>query len=38
MAHMSPTAVTATDQAGRPWLLSEHLDAGVLIVTLRGDW
>lgn len=35
---MSPVELHATDQAGRPWLLSDHLDAGVLVVTLRGDW
>ncbi len=26
------------DQAGRPWTLSDHLDAAVLAVFLRGDW
>jgi hypothetical protein len=26
------------DQAGRPWRLSEHLDAGAMLVFLRGDW
>ena len=30
--------LTATDQAGVPWRLSEHLDTAALIVTLRGDW
>ena len=29
---------TLPDQGGRPWSLAEHLDAAVLIVTLRGDW
>jgi hypothetical protein len=29
---------TLPDQAGRPWTLREHGDAGVLIVFLRGDW
>lgn len=26
------------DQAGGPWVLSDHLDAGALLVFLRGDW
>jgi hypothetical protein len=30
--------LTITDQAGRPWTLSEHLDAAALLVFLRGDW
>lgn len=29
---------TLPDQAGRDWRLEEHLDAGVVIVALRGDW
>lgn len=29
---------TLSDQAGRPWILSDHLDAAVAIVFLRGDW
>lgn len=29
---------TLLDQAGRPWTLSEHLDARALLVFLRGDW
>lgn len=29
---------TLPDQGDRPWSLSDHLDAGVVIVTLRGDW
>jgi hypothetical protein len=29
---------TLTDQAGHDVTLSEHLDAGVLLVFLRGDW
>ncbi len=29
---------TLRDQGDQPWSLSEHLDAGVVIVTLRGDW
>jgi hypothetical protein len=27
-----------TDQAGKPWLLSNHLDGGVVLAFLRGDW
>jgi hypothetical protein len=26
------------DQGGQPWVLADHLDSGVVIVTLRGDW
>jgi hypothetical protein len=26
------------DQGTQPWALADHLDAGVVIVTLRGDW
>ncbi len=29
---------TVTDQAGRPWTLSEHLDAAAILIFLRGDW
>lgn len=29
---------TVTDQGGRAWTLSDHLDAGLVLVTLRGDW
>lgn len=29
---------TLEDQAGQPWRLVDHLDAGVLLVFLRGDW
>ncbi len=29
---------TLTDQHGDPWSLSEHLDAAVLVLFLRGDW
>ena len=35
---MDHLELTATDEAGRAWTLADHLDAGVLIVTLRGDW
>jgi hypothetical protein len=26
------------DQSGRSWRLSEHRDAAVMLVFLRGDW
>jgi len=26
------------DQAGREWVLSEHLDTTRMLVFLRGDW
>lgn len=29
---------TVLDQSGRSWTLSEHLDAALLAVFLRGDW
>lgn len=29
---------TVTDQHGDPWRLSDHLDAAVLLLFLRGDW
>lgn len=29
---------TLEDQARQPWTLADHLDAGVLLVFLRGDW
>lgn len=29
---------TVTDNAGEPWTLSEHLDAGVVITFHRGDF
>ena len=29
---------TVLDQAGKPWRLSEHLDAAAVLVFLRGDW
>lgn len=29
---------TLTDQAGERWSLSDHLDAGALVVFFRGDW
>lgn len=35
---MAVPAFTLPDQAGRPWSLADHLDAGIVIVTLRGDW
>jgi peroxiredoxin len=30
--------VILTDQAGKTWNLSDHHDAGALLVFLRGDW
>lgn len=35
---MSVPVFTVPDQAGRSWSLADHLDAAVVIVTLRGDW
>lgn len=29
---------TLVDQSGAPFTLSEHLDAGALLIFLRGDW
>ncbi len=29
---------TLIDQAGQPWKRSDHADAGLLVVFLRGDW
>jgi peroxiredoxin len=29
---------TLLDQAERPWTLSEHLDAAIVLVFYRGDW
>lgn len=29
---------TIRDQGDRDWTLSDHLDAGIILVTLRGDW
>lgn len=29
---------TLLDQSGSPWTLSEHLNAAVMLVFLRGDW
>jgi len=29
---------TLTDQAGRPWTLSEHLGGATILLFLRGDW
>lgn len=29
---------TLLDQARQPWTLSRNLDAGVVLVFLRGDW
>ncbi len=36
---MAAPDFTLTDQAGRPWSLSEHRsDAAHLLLFLRGDW
>ncbi len=35
---MQATDFTLTDQQGDTWTMSEHLDAGVIILFLRGDW
>jgi peroxiredoxin len=29
---------TLTDQNGDDWTLSDHLDAAVVLLFLRGDW
>jgi len=29
---------TVIDQEGKPWRLSDHLDAAVMLVYNRGDW
>lgn len=29
---------TLNDQADRPWSLADHRGAGIVILTLRGDW
>lgn len=29
---------TLSDTAGRPWKLSDHLDAAVVLTFHRGDW
>jgi hypothetical protein len=29
---------TLTDQEGKPWTLSDQLDAAAMLVFLRGDW
>lgn len=29
---------TLLDQGGEPWTLSEHMDAAMLLLFLRGDW
>ena len=35
---MQAADFTLLDQAGREWVLSEHLDAARMLVFLRGDW
>lgn len=29
---------TLRDANGRDWTLTDHLEAGIVLVTLRGDW
>jgi hypothetical protein len=29
---------TLLDPAGRPWRLTDHLDAAAVLLFLRGDW
>lgn len=29
---------TLRDQNDRDWTLADHLDAGIVLITLRGDW
>ena len=38
LANSKVADFTLMDQAGKPWHLSEHLDAAVVLVFLRGDW
>lgn len=33
-----PIDFIVTDTAGKPWTLSDHLDAAVVITFHRGDW
>ena len=33
-----PDNFTLIDQSGKPWTLSDHLDAAAMLVFLRGDW
>lgn len=35
---MTASGFTAIDQGGAPWKLSDHLDAAIVLVFLRGDW
>jgi stage V sporulation protein SpoVS len=35
---MQAADFTLLDQAGREWVLSEHLDTARMLVFLRGDW
>ena len=35
---MTAPEFTLIDQAGRPWTLSDHLDAAVVLAFMRGDW
>jgi peroxiredoxin len=38
MAEAVAPDFTVPDQAGRPWTLSEYLDAAAVLVFYRGDW
>jgi hypothetical protein len=35
---MTVADFTLRDANDRDWTLSDHLDAGIVLVTLRGDW
>jgi peroxiredoxin len=37
-AEMTVPDFTLHDQDDAEWTLTDHLDAGVVLVTLRGDW
>jgi len=38
MVSAMPQDLVLIDQAGQRWKLSDHLDAGAMLVFLRGDW
>jgi peroxiredoxin len=35
---MAAPLFTLIDQAGKPWRLTDHLDAAAVLLFLRGDW
>lgn len=35
---MTPHDVTLRDQSDQDWSVAQQLDAGLVMVTLRGDW